>query len=69
MSVRYDTGSSPHSRIQSRFHRNRMRSHAIMEHNRKKIEKYEKDLTSLHEGGAKEGLRGKIEGGLKGSLT
>ena len=42
-----------------------MRSHNAIESNLKKIDKYERDMASLQEGGAKEGLRGKIEGGLK----
>ena len=53
------------SRIKSRLKRDHMKSHAVIEQNRKKIEKYERDLALLQEGGAKEGLRGKIEEGLK----
>ena len=53
-------------RIKSRLLREQLKAQAAVEQNRKKIEKYEKDLVLLQEGGAKEGrLRGKIEGGLK----
>ena len=52
-------------RIKSRFQRDHVKSHTAIESSLKKIEKYEKDIASLQEGGAKEGLRGKIEGGLK----
>ena len=52
-------------RIRSRLKRDHIKSNAVIEQNRKKIEKYERDLALLQEGGAKEGLRGKIEGGLK----
>lgn len=59
------TSGKAQQRIRSRFQRDHIKSHAAIEQNRKKIEKYRRDLASLQEGGAKEGLRGKIEGGLK----
>ena len=52
-------------RIKSRFQRDHIKSHAAIEQSLKKIDKIEKDMVLLQEGGAKEGLRGKIEEGLK----
>jgi hypothetical protein len=60
------TSEKAQQRIKSRLLREQLKAQAAVEQNRKKIEKYEKDLVLLQEGGAKEGrLRGKIEGGLK----
>ena len=55
-------------RIKSRYQRDHDKSHAAIEQNRKKIEKYQREIVLLQEGGAKEGLRGKIEEGLKAQL-
>jgi hypothetical protein len=56
------TSEKTHLRLRNRVQRDHIKA---IEQNLRKIGKYEKGIATLHEGGTKEGLRGKIEGGLK----